>query len=199
MKAQGSARRQCLLFLFLLFLFLLEFDMAVKCIMLLHRITRNLGNLILPVLLAFEELPESWSSETLWLGLPIIREHSDMKAQKLSVLCLLYHFRIQVMYLVHVILQFITALQKLQQAELCLCGKMLQLSYGLNMLCTWAKNDKRIFLSGNHSQYRLWHSAELGLIDPAGYIRTFIYCDMGINGRVSQRQVLKLDKREREK
>lgn len=78
-----------------------------------------------------------------------------MKAQKLSVLCLLYHFRIQVMYLVHDILQFITTLQKLQKAELALCGKVLQLSYSLNILCTWAKNDKRIFLSGNHSQYRL--------------------------------------------
>lgn len=199
MKAQGSASQQCLLFLLLLFLFLLEFDIAVKCTVLLHRITWNLGNLSLPVLLAFEGLPESWSSEALWQGLPIIREHTDMKAQKLSVLCLLYHFRIQVMYLVHDILQFITTLQKLQKAELALCGKVLQLSYSLNIVCTWAKNDKRIFLSGNHSQYRLWHSAEPGLIDPAGYIRTFIYCDMRINGRVSQRQVLKLDKREREK
>lgn len=51
-----------------------------------------------------------------------------MKAQKLSVLCLLYHFRLQVMYLVHVILQFIAALQKSQKAELALCGKVLQLS-----------------------------------------------------------------------
>lgn len=200
MKAQGSASQQCLLFLFLLFLFLLEFDIAAKCIVLLHRITWNLGNLSLPALLAFEGLPESWSSEALWQDLPIIREHTDMKAQKLSVLCLLHHFRIQVMYLVHVILQFITALQKFtKKAELALCGNMLQLSYSLNMLCTWARNDKRIFPSGNHSPYRLWHSTELGLIDPAGYSRTFIYCDMGINGRVSQRQVLKLDKRERKK
>lgn len=64
----------------------------------------------------------------MWWGLPIIREHTDMKAQKLSVLCLLYHFRLQVMYLVHVILQFIAALQKSQKAELALCGKVLQLS-----------------------------------------------------------------------
>lgn len=140
MKAQGSASQQCLLFLFLLFLFLLE--VAVECIILLHRITWNLGNLGLPVLLVFEGLTESWSSEALWLGLPIIREHTDMKAQKLPVLCLLYHFRIQVMYLVHVILQFITALQKLQKAELALCGKVLQLSYGLNILCTWQRMTK---------------------------------------------------------
>lgn len=65
-----------------------------------------------------------------------------MKAQKLPVLCLLYHFRTQVMCLVHVILQFITALQKLQKAELALCGKVLQLSYGLNILCTWQRMTK---------------------------------------------------------
>lgn len=65
-------------------------------------------------------------------GLPIIREHTDMKVQKLPVLCLLYHLRIHV-HVVHVILQFITALQKLQKAELALCGKVLQLSYGLNI------------------------------------------------------------------
>lgn len=199
MKAQGSASQQCPLFLFLLFLLILELDIAVKCIILLHRITWNPGSLSLPVLLAFEGLPESWSSEALWWGSPIVRERAGMKAQKLSVLCLLCHFRIPVMYLVRAILQFITALQKLQKAELALCGKVLQLPYGLNTLRTWAKNDKRIFLSGNHSRHRLWHSAEPGLIDPAGYICTFIYCDMGINGRVSQRQVLKLDEREREK
>ena len=86
MKAQGSASQQCLLFLFLLFLFILEFDIAVKCIIVLHRITWNLGNRSPPVLLAFEGLPESWSSEALRRGLPIIREHADGKAQKLSAL-----------------------------------------------------------------------------------------------------------------
>lgn len=69
----------------------------------------------------------------MWQSLPIIREHTDMKVQKLSVLCLLYHLRIHVVHVVHVILQFITALQKLQKAELALCGKVLQLSHGLNI------------------------------------------------------------------
>lgn len=78
-----------------------------------------------------------------------------MKAQELSVLFLLYRFRIQVVCLAPVILQFITALQKLQKVELALCGEVLQLSCGFNILCTWAKNDKRIFLSGSHSQYRV--------------------------------------------
>lgn len=100
----------------------------------------NLGN----PLLAFEGLPESWGSEASWQGLPIVREHTDMKAQNLPVLCLPYHFRMQVMYSVHVILQFITVLQQLQKAELALCGRVLQLSYSLNMCLhigkEWQKN-----------------------------------------------------------
>lgn len=143
MKAQGSASQQCLLVLFLLFLLLLEFDIAVKSIIFLHR-TWNLGNLSFPLLVAFEGLPENWGSEALWQSLPIIREHTDMKVQKLSVLCLLYHLRIHVVHVVHVILQFITALQKLQKAELALCGKVLQLSHGLNIRLhtgkEWQKN-----------------------------------------------------------
>lgn len=143
MKARGSASQQCLLILLLLFLLLLESDIAVKYILFLHRIRWNLGNLGNP-LLAFEGLPERWGSEASWQGLPIIREHTDMKAQNLPVLCLPYHFRIQVMYLVHVILQFITVLQQLQKAELALCGRVLQLSYSLNVRShmgkEWQKN-----------------------------------------------------------